>query len=58
MGICHPTNSLDASTESANVNRYEIPGMLFAFLLVVGAIAVIGQGVWMLGSLVWALVFG
>jgi len=26
------------------VNRFEIPGMIFAFLLVVGAIAVIGKG--------------
>ena len=25
------------------MNRFEIPGMIFAFLLVVGAIAVIGR---------------
>lgn len=35
------------------MTRYEIPGMIFAFLLVVGAIAVIGKGVWWLGS--WVL---
>ena len=35
------------------MNRYEIPGMIFAFLLVMGFIAVIGKGVWWLGSLVF-----
>jgi len=32
------------------VNRFELPGMIFAFLLVVGAIAVIGKGFWMVSS--------
>ncbi len=34
------------------MNRFEIPGTIFAFLLVIGAILAIGKGVFMLGCLV------
>lgn len=32
------------------MNRFEIPGTIFAFLIVVGLIAVIGKGFWMASS--------
>ena len=35
------------------MNRFEIPSMIFAFLLVVGALALIWIAFWMLGAWVF-----
>lgn len=37
------------------MTRYEIPGMIFAVSLVIGAIAVIGKGVWLTATWLWLL---
>lgn len=35
------------------MTRFDLPGMIFAFSLVVGAIAVIGKWLWMVATWLW-----